>query len=103
MFTQFRRGKTLFSTSALAAVALGGFLLFAGATSAQAHDRDECYRRINKAEWKLDKAIEHHGYYSRQADRRRYELREARERCWRERHEWWDGHENRWRRDWDRD
>jgi hypothetical protein len=30
-------------------------------------------------------------------------LHEARERCWRERHQWWDEHEHRWRteRDWD--
>lgn len=98
-----RKRKTLFGATALATAALGGFLLFAGASSAQAHDRYDCYRRIQKAEWKLDEAIQRHGYYSRQADHRRHDLREARERCWRERHEWWCERDHRWHRDRDWD
>ena len=105
MFNLLQWGRTRRGSMSLATATLGFFLLLGSATSAQAHDRDACYRRINKAEWKLDEAVEHHGYYSRQAEHRRHELREARERCWRERHEWWDRHENRWRRDreWGRD
>jgi len=40
---------------------------------------------------------------ARQADHERRELHAARERCWRESHQWWDEHEHRWRheRDWD--
>lgn len=70
-------GKTLAATAVLC-----GFLLFAGAPGAAAHGPDKCYRRIARAERKLEKAIVRHGYYSRQAERRRYELRETRERCW---------------------
>lgn len=98
-----RCGKSLFGSTALATAALGGFLLFAGASNAQARDRDDCYRRTQKAEWKLNEAIEHHGYYSRQAKNRRHQLRDARERCWRERHEWWDERGHRWHRDRDWD
>ena len=71
----------MFGKAALATVALSGFFLFAGASQAQAADRDDCYRRVARAEHRLDEAIEHHGYYSRQADHQRHELREARERC----------------------
>ena len=46
------------------------------------HDRDrKCEQRIRKAEFNLDKAIRRHGPGSRQAERRRQELEEARERC----------------------
>ena len=67
---------------------------------------ERCQRRIEHAEHDLHEAIEHHGRYSRQADHERRELREARDRCWREHHRWWDEHERRWhdQRDWsDRD
>ena len=67
-------------------------------------DIDErCQRRIEHAEHDLHEAVEHHGRYSREADHERRELRAARERCWRERHRWWDEHERRWhdQRDWD--
>ena len=67
-------------------------------------DIDErCHRRIEHAEHELHEAIEHHGRYSRQANHERRELRDARERCWREHHRWWDEHERRWhdQRDWD--
>jgi hypothetical protein len=37
------------------------------------------------------------------ANHERRELNNARERCWRERHQWWNEHERRWHkeRDWD--
>lgn len=50
------------------------------------HDRDrnrdrKCEQRIHKAENELQKAIRRHGEHSRQAERKRHELQEARERC----------------------
>ncbi len=57
---------------------------------------------IEKHEWKLQREINRHGFYSRQADHQRHELREARERCWRERERWEREHSWRRDRDWDR-
>jgi hypothetical protein len=92
--------RGIFGKAALATAALSGLLFFTGAPAAQAADRDDCRRRIARAEHRLDEAIEHHGYYSRQADHQRHELREAYERC--------DGnyryrYHDRYDRDWDRD
>ncbi len=59
--------------------------------------------RIAKADHKLHEAEEHHGWNSKQADHARHELHEARQRCWNERHRWWDEDGHRWHsdRDWD--
>jgi ribosome-associated translation inhibitor RaiA len=68
--------------ASLLAAVLSAFLLFGGAAPAQAHDRDnDCYRRIHRAEEKLEREIHRHGPNSRQAQRRRHDLEEARERC----------------------
>jgi outer membrane biogenesis lipoprotein LolB len=65
----------------LAAV-LAAFFLLACAMPTQAMDRyDKCERRIRQAEVNLQKAIRKHGERSRQAEQRRRELQEARERC----------------------
>jgi hypothetical protein len=95
--------KKFLRKTMLAAAALVGMLAFAGAPRASAEDYDRCQRRIAKADHKLHEAIEHHGWYSRQADHARHELHEARERCWNERHRWWDEDGHRWHsdRDWD--
>lgn len=93
--------KRVIGRMGLATAALSGFLLFAGASNAEAHDWEKCQRRINKAEWKLGEAIERHGLYSRQAFERREKVREERARCWREREEWRGRHFRD--RDWDRD
>jgi hypothetical protein len=92
----------LVARKSLPAVALGFALLLTSTPGAAAYP-DDCSRRTVRAERKLHEAIEHHGPHSRQADHWRYELRAARERCWRERHQWWDEHEHRWHhdRDWD--
>jgi hypothetical protein len=46
------------------------------------HDRErKCEQNIHKAEAKLQDAIRKHGERSRQAEKRRHELEEARERC----------------------
>ncbi len=87
---------------------LGAALLLVAVPRASAHDFDDrggCQERVERAEARLDQAIWQHGVYSRQAQHRRYELAQARERCWRENRAWWDGRARRWRsgRDWDRD
>ena len=89
--------KSLFSL-VFAAVLLGS-----ATPRVQAEGIDRCERRIAHADHKLHEAIERHGRHSAQADHERRELHEARERCWRERHRWWDEHEHRWHteRDWD--
>lgn len=76
--------------------------MFAGAPLLRA-DNDDCQRRIARADHRLHAAIDHYGYRSNQAERRRRELREAREHCWNTAHRWWDEHERRWHteRDWD--
>ena len=67
----------------IAALVVSVFL--AGAVPARALDRDRddrrCEQRIRKAENNLEKAIRRHGPRSRQAEQRRHELEEARERC----------------------
>jgi len=61
-------------------------LFLAGAVPMQAMDRNhdwerKCEQRIRNAEYKLQQAIRKHGERSRQAEHRRRELEEARERC----------------------
>ena len=91
---------SVFGKTALPAAALGGFLLFSGASNANAADRySDCERRIARTQHRLHEAIEDHGYYSRQANHQRHELREAYDRC---------GYRDNYRyerryRDWDRD
>jgi hypothetical protein len=96
-----RLNNWLFGKTALAAAALAGFLMFAGAPLLRADN--DCQRRVARADHRLHDAIAHHGYRSRQAEARRHELREAREHCWSTGHRWWDEHERRWHteRDWD--
>jgi hypothetical protein len=99
------RNYAKFTTVALSAALLSAVFFFAAAPQARADDRDKCRQRIERAEAKLDQAIRHHGERSHQAESRRHELNQERERCWNRYHGWWDGHERRWRedRDWDRD
>jgi hypothetical protein len=101
---KFQRGekKSRARTLLMSAVVLG-LLAFVGVPGASADSYDKCQRRIAKADHKLHEAIEHHGWYSRQADHARHELHETRERCWNERHRWWDEDGHRWHsdRDWD--
>ena len=81
-------------------------LLFTTVPRIQAEDLDRCQRRVIHAEHELHEAINKHGRNSKRANHERLELRQARERCWRERQRWWDEHEHRWHneRDWnDRD
>jgi type II secretory pathway component PulJ len=93
---------------ALAVAVVTALLLFVTVPSASARDYDDrgrCRERIERAEFKLDKEIRRHGPYSRQAEKKRRELREERARCWNRGHSWWDGRSQSWHndRDWDRD
>ena len=61
-------------------------LFLGGAVPTQALDRDhdndrKCEQRIRNAENKLQQAVRKHGERSRQAEQRRHELQEARQRC----------------------
>jgi hypothetical protein len=89
--------RSILGTTALAA----GLSLFAGAGTVKADD--ECQERIVRADHRLHEAIERHGYESREAERGRIELREARQYCWEHSHRWWDVEGSRWHsdRDWD--
>ena len=76
------RKKGIVTAILSACLMLGCF----GIAQAQDHDRDrdrdrKCERRIHNAEENLRKAIARHGEHSRQAEKRRHELEEARERC----------------------
>jgi len=92
-----------FGRTALVATAAIGFTVFCAAPNLRADRYEECHRRIAKADHRLHEAIEHHGYRSEQAERRRHELHEAREHCWSANHRWWDEDAHRWHteRDWD--
>ena len=77
------------------AAALTGCMLLGSAIPAMANDRDwrdreRCEQRIHRAQDRLQREAYRHGEYSRQAERARHELREAREQC-----RWIDGQQ--WR------
>jgi hypothetical protein len=77
MLLRVKHGKTI-----LLATVFGVFLLVGGVAPILAGDRDhDCRERIHKAEAKLRREIDRHGEHSRQAEKRRYELERARERC----------------------
>lgn len=64
------------------ATILGALVMFGGASATQARDRDDaCYRKIHNEERELDRAINRHGFYSRQADHERRELDKLRDKC----------------------
>ena len=70
--------------SMMFAILLGALVMFGGAGSARAMgtDRDDaCYRKVREEERELNRAIERHGYNSRQADHERRDLEKAREKC----------------------
>lgn len=71
----------------LTAGLLGALVMFAGAGTAQAASRSDCYRAIQRQEIRVDRAEERHGFRSRQAEHERRELARLRERCRWERRE----------------
>lgn len=72
---------------------IAGFVILSflgGTVPARALDRDDdrkCEDRIRKAEAKLHNAERKHGEHSRQAESRRHDLEEVRERCHRRDHD----------------
>ena len=56
-------------------------LVVGTATPANADQDDRCRRDVHRAEQNLEKAIHKHGEHSRQAEDRRRQLEEVRERC----------------------
>jgi len=64
----------------------------AGAPRANADD--SCQRKLVHADHELDRAIEKHGYTSKQGDHWRHELKEAREWRWEHSPRWWDDHDH---------
>ncbi len=101
--------KMLLRTTLVSAL-VGGFMLFGSAAKTRADDRDNCYRNVQNWEQKLDRDIDRHGVYSRQANHDRHELGEARENCQRRFGNDWRDHFNSDRdrdsdhdRDYDRD
>jgi dienelactone hydrolase len=104
--TTYKGVKKSLAGAVLAAAAMVGLLAFVATPRVSARDYDDysrCQKRIAKADHKVHEAIEHHGWNSKQAGHARYELQEARERCWNEYHRWWDEDGHRWHtdRDWD--
>jgi hypothetical protein len=66
----------------LLGIALGAVMIFGGASSARASGwGGRCEERIEHEQHELDRAIERHGYYSRQADHERRELARLRDEC----------------------
>ena len=94
--------KSVFGKTLLASMALGGFLLFAGAPGAKANDWDDCNRRAAYTDYRLHEAIEHFGYYSPEAAHWRHERHEAYERLEHQRHEWREHERREHYRDYDR-
>jgi hypothetical protein len=70
--------------SMMLAVVLGALVMFGGAGTARADNRDRddaCYRKVREEERELNRAIERHGFYSRQANHERRDLEKARDKC----------------------
>jgi ribulose kinase len=60
---------------------LGASLLAGVATPARADRDDKCRNDIRKAEQNLEKAVRKHGEHSEQAEQRRRQLEQVRDRC----------------------
>lgn len=90
--------------SAVATVIAGALFFFSAAPLVRADDRSRCQHAIEKAEGRLDRAVHDRGEHSHEAEERRRQLNEERERCWGRYHQWWNGHEHRWETEhnWDR-
>jgi len=64
------------------AVALSGIFMVSSAGLLQARDHDDkCEERVRKAERNLERDVQKHGEHSRQAEKRRHQVEEAREKC----------------------
>jgi hypothetical protein len=79
--------KFTLSKARMFAIMLAAFFALGGATAARADDWRDCEKKIRHEQRDLDKAIAHHGYYSRQADEERRELDRLYDRCGRHDHD----------------
>lgn len=70
----------MFRKAWMAAV-LGALVMLGGAGAAHAESRESCYRKIRNEQRDLDRAIQRHGYRSRQAAKERRDLARAQDRC----------------------
>ena len=86
--------SSFFGKAVTAAVALAGFLLFAGVAPAKANAWEDCNRRAAYTDWRYHEAVERFGPYSSAARHWAHERNEALERCAR--------YEREHRGDWDR-
>jgi len=66
-----------FRKTALATLALGGFLALAGAPAVKADRWDDCNRRVSYTEYRYHEAVEQFGPYSKQARHWAHERGEA--------------------------
>ncbi len=60
---------------------LSATLMVGSAIPAHADRDDRCRHDVQRAQQNLDKAIRRHGDHSRQAEDKRHQLEEVRERC----------------------
>jgi hypothetical protein len=82
--------KSVFSKAALAATALGGFLFFGGASSAQARPVYVYARPVVRYDnFRVHEAVVRHGFYSPAANYWRYERHEAFAHGWCDRFGCW--------------
>ncbi len=66
----------------IGAILLAGTFMIGSVGVLQARDRDDkCQQRVQKAERNLERDVQKHGEHSRQAEKRRRELDEARAKC----------------------
>jgi len=99
-----RRDYARFGKNLLAAAMLSALLLFVAVPRLQADDRAKCQRNIERAEARLQNAIQRYGGNSRAAIDRWHELNAERERCFSLYHGWWDPRAHVWHdgREWER-
>lgn len=74
--------RSILSKAALASLALGGFLFFAGAPAAKAANPwDDCNRRVAYTNMRYHEAVNRFGAYSPAARHWAFERREALAHC----------------------
>jgi hypothetical protein len=69
--------RSILSKTALASLALGGFLFFAGAPAAKANPWDDCNRRVAYTNMRYHEAVNRFGPYSSAARHWAFERHEA--------------------------
>ena len=101
-------GKLKLGKAVSAAVMATAFSLSVSIAAPQARafdDRADCQHAVEKAEGRLDQAVQRKGPDSREANDRRRDLNAEREKCWGKFHQWWNGKDHRWETEhnWDQD